>query len=49
MDLEASEHRVPLQQGQNLAESWNIPFFATSAKTGENVEQVFYEAARFAC
>ena len=37
---------VTYEMGMNLAKSWEreyfkVPFFETSAKTGENVEQAF--------
>ena len=39
-DLE--EHRqVPREKGEELAKRYGIPFFETSAKTGENVEEMF--------
>ena len=40
VDLE--EHRqVPKYKGEELATRYQIPFFETSAKTGENVEEMF--------
>ena len=32
---------VTYKQGEQLAESWGVPFFETSAKTGKNVKQAF--------
>ena len=33
--------KVPYRYGKQLAENWGVPFFETSAKTGENVEEAF--------
>ena len=35
------ERIITTEQGQKLAEEYNIPFFEVSAKTGENVNEVF--------
>ncbi|KAJ6227004.1 ras and ef-hand domain-containing protein [Anaeramoeba flamelloides] len=40
IDLE-EERVVSTEEGENLAKQHNIPFFETSAKTGENVEKCF--------
>ena len=32
---------VPYEDGQELADSYNFPFFETSAKTGENITEAF--------
>merc|ERR1712154_753885 len=37
----ASEHQVSHEMGQNLANSWDIPFIEVSAKTGEGVFEAF--------
>ncbi len=41
-----SDPEVSTAEGQKLAESWGCPFFEASAKTGQNVNEVFYEAVR---
>eukprot|EP01084_Bolivina_argentea_P156426 272609_1 len=40
-DLPAPEHEVSYDMGKQLAESWNVPFIETSAKTGDNVYEAF--------
>ncbi|KAJ3441140.1 ras and ef-hand domain-containing protein [Anaeramoeba flamelloides] len=40
IDLE-EERVVSTEEGENLAAQHNVPFFETSAKTGENVEKCF--------
>ena len=40
VDLEA-DRQVSKYKGEELAKRYQIPFFETSAKTGENVEEMF--------
>lgn len=40
-DLDQSEWQVTSEQGKQLANELNLPFFETSAKSGTNVENVF--------
>ena len=35
------ERKITTEQGQQLAEEYNLPFFEASAKSGENVEEIF--------
>uniref|UniRef100_A0A6B2LKJ2 Uncharacterized protein n=1 Tax=Arcella intermedia TaxID=1963864 RepID=A0A6B2LKJ2_9EUKA len=44
-DLE-NHREVPHSDGEEVAKSWNIPFFETSALSRVNVEEAFFEAAR---
>lgn len=44
-DLE-SERQVTKAEGENLAKSWRIPFFETSAKNRINVEEAIQELCR---
>uniref|UniRef100_A0A6B2LYA5 Small monomeric GTPase n=1 Tax=Arcella intermedia TaxID=1963864 RepID=A0A6B2LYA5_9EUKA len=44
-DLE-SERVVDREEGQQLGDSWNCPFFEISALTGENVEMAFFQLVR---
>ena len=37
---------VATGQGEQLAREWSIPFFETSAKTRENIDEIFLEAVR---
>ena len=41
VDLEEEHRQVPKYKGEELAKHYGIPFFETSAKTGENVEEMF--------
>ena len=40
VDLE-DDRQVSKEKGEELAKRYGIPFFETSAKTGENVEEMF--------
>eukprot|EP00486_Rosalina_sp_Unknown_P002506 CAMPEP_0201567414 /NCGR_PEP_ID=MMETSP0190_2-20130828/7924_1 /ASSEMBLY_ACC=CAM_ASM_000263 /TAXON_ID=37353 /ORGANISM="Rosalina sp." /LENGTH=196 /DNA_ID=CAMNT_0047987409 /DNA_START=86 /DNA_END=676 /DNA_ORIENTATION=- len=40
-DLPMNEHQVTFDMGKQLADSWNVPFMETSAKTGDNVYESF--------
>ena len=42
-DLE-DERQVTKEEGQELAEKLGIPFFEASAKTGDNVREIFYNS-----
>ena len=46
IDLAQSQHQVSYEQGKQLADKWGVPFFQTSAKTGNNVTEVFHEVIR---
>ena len=38
------EHRqVSIDKAKALAEDWKVPYIETSAKTMENVDQIFFE------
>eukprot|EP00003_Mantamonas_plastica_P000066 TRINITY_DN10053_c0_g1_i2.p1 TRINITY_DN10053_c0_g1~~TRINITY_DN10053_c0_g1_i2.p1 ORF type:complete len:238 (-),score=63.66 TRINITY_DN10053_c0_g1_i2:34-714(-) len=39
---DAKKRVVSMEQGQNLADSLGIPYYETSAKTGENVYEMFH-------
>mmetsp|Transcript_26379 Transcript_26379/g.37142 ORF Transcript_26379/g.37142 Transcript_26379/m.37142 type:complete len:193 (+) Transcript_26379:172-750(+) len=41
-----NERQVTEQEGKELAEKFNIPFLETSAKTNENVNEVFFTLVR---
>ena len=36
-----NERKITTEQGQKLADEYNLPFFEASAKSGENVEEIF--------
>ena len=36
-----TERKITTEQGTKLAEEYNLPFFEASAKTGENVDEIF--------
>ena len=44
-DLE-DERYVTTEEGQKLANEWNVPFYETSAKNMINVDEIFAEAVR---
>jgi GTPase KRas protein len=44
-DLE-KERQVKFEEGKQLADSWGVPFFETSAKEKINNEAVFFEVVR---
>lgn len=44
-DLTA-KRKIDINQGQSLADEYGIPFFETSAKTNENVEEAFTRITR---
>jgi GTPase KRas protein len=41
-----NERKVTTEEGMDLAKTWNCPFFETSAKTGINVEECFFQLVR---
>ncbi|KAF9675320.1 hypothetical protein SADUNF_Sadunf09G0019700 [Salix dunnii] len=45
-DMDESKRAVPTSKGQALADEYGIKFFETSAKTNQNVEEVFFSIAR---
>ncbi|KAL1916350.1 uncharacterized protein VTP21DRAFT_5967 [Calcarisporiella thermophila] len=45
MDLE-NDRKVSYEQGSTLAKKWDVEFFETSARTKENVEEVFFNIVR---
>eukprot|EP00762_Andalucia_godoyi_P003769 ANDGO_08509.mRNA.1 Ras-related protein Rap-1 len=45
-DLPEEDHKVSYDEGYRLASKWNVPFFQTSAKTGQNVEEAFHSILR---
>jgi len=40
-----NQREVSFEEGQELADKLGIPFYESSAKTGENVEQIFNKSA----
>ena len=43
-DLE-DKREVSTEEGQELADKYGIDFYESSAKTGENIEEIFYNSA----
>ena len=41
------QREVSKEEGQELANQYGIDFFETSAKTGQNVEELFYNTAEY--
>ena len=46
LDLSEEKRIVTEEEGQNLADKNNMPFYETSSKTGENVEKIFFTFAQ---
>ena len=42
----SAKRQVLQSDAQKRAESWNVPYVETSAKTGENVDKVFFDLIR---
>ena len=40
------KRQVSYEKGKELAEHYNIPFFETSAKSSDNIENLFVEATK---
>ena len=40
----ADKRQVSIEEGQELAEKYEMKFYETSAKTGENVNEIFYDS-----
>ncbi len=45
-DLE-EKREVSYEEGKNFAEENNLLFFETSAKDGNNIQEIFFESANF--
>ena len=43
----ANERKVSTEEGQNLANSFNMDFFFFFSKTGENIENIFEKICEF--
>ena len=43
--VDIKDHCVPSEQGQEIAQKYNVPFFETSAKENINVRETFYQIA----
>ena len=44
-DLDSEKREISYEEGKELAEKYDILFFETSAKTGQNVKEVFEKSA----
>ena len=40
----ADKKQVSIEEGQELAEKYEMKFYETSAKTGKNVNEIFYDS-----
>ena len=40
----ADKRQVSIEEGQELAEKYEMKFYETSAKTGKNVNEIFYDS-----
>ncbi|KAL4482916.1 hypothetical protein ABPG74_018942 [Tetrahymena malaccensis] len=45
-DIDADKRQISLEQGQDFARNKNIPYFETSAMTGEGIVEVFRQTVK---
>ena len=48
IDRPRSEREVSINEGRELAMEWGVSYYEVSAKTGENIEELFVSAAKLA-